>query len=66
MVRRRREQRGRLADLPLTLWLQVANLRAEAAHDSLAVTEISGRIKALCGDIDAHVKAAETVRVEMR
>ena len=60
------ERRSRLADLMRTMWLQVANLRAEAAHDALAVTEISGRIKALCSEIDAHVKAAETVRLEVR
>jgi len=58
------ERRSRLADLMRTMWLQVATLRAEAAHDTLAVTEISGRIKALCTEIDAHVQAAETVRVE--
>jgi len=39
-------------------------LRAEAAHDTLAVTEISGQIKARCTEIGAHVRAAETVRVE--
>jgi len=60
------ERRSRLADLLRTMWLQVATLRAEAAHDTLAVTEISGRIKALCTEIDAHVKAAETVRLEVR
>ena len=61
-----RERRSRLADLLHSMWLQVANLRAEAARDTLAVTEISGRIKALCTDIDAHLKAAETVRAELR
>ena len=45
------------------MWLQVATLRAEAVRDTLAVTEISGRIKALCTEIDAHVQAAATVRV---
>jgi len=60
------DHRARLVDLLRTMWLQVANLRAEAAHDTLAVTEISGRIKALCTEIDAHVKAAETVRLEVR
>jgi hypothetical protein len=58
------ERRSRLDDLMRTMWLQVATLRAEAAHDTLAVTEISGRIKALCTEIDAHVQAAETVRAE--
>ena len=57
-----RERRSRLADLLRTMWLQVATLRAEAAHDTLAVTEISGRIKALCTEIDVHLRAAETVR----
>jgi hypothetical protein len=60
------DRRARLLDLMRTMWLQVANLRAEAAHDTLAVTEISGRINVLCTEIDAHVKAAETVRLEIR
>jgi len=60
------DRRARLLDLMRTMWLQLANLRAEAAHDTLAVTEISGRIKVLCTEIDAHVKAAETVRLEVR
>jgi len=63
-VKESTERRSRLADLLRTMWLQVATLRAEAAHDTLAVTEISGRIKALCTEIDAHVQAAETVRLE--
>ena len=57
------DRRSRLADLLRTMWLQLATLRAEAAHDTLAVTEVSGRIRALCTEIDAHVKAAETVRL---
>jgi len=60
------DRRARLLDLMRTMWLQLATLRAEAAHDTLAVTEISGRIKALCTEIDAHMKAAETVRLEIR
>jgi hypothetical protein len=60
------DRRARLLDLMRMMWLQLANLRAEAAHDTLAVTEISGRIKALSTEIDAHVKAAETVRLEIR
>jgi len=61
-LREATDRRARLLDLLRTMWLQVATLRAEAAHDTLAVTEISGRIKALCTEIDAHVQAAETVR----
>ena len=60
------DRRARLLDLLRTMWLQLANLRAEAAHDTLAVTEVSGRIKALCIEIDAHLRAAETVRVIAR
>ena len=60
------ERRARLLDMLRTMWLQLANLRAEAAHDTLAVTEISGKIKALCAEIDAHVQAAEMVRLEVR
>ena len=58
------DRRTRLLDLLRTMWLQVATLRAEAAHDTLAVTEISGRVKTLCAEIDAHVQGAETVRLE--
>jgi hypothetical protein len=57
-------KRSRLADLLRMMWLQVATLHAEAARDTLAVTEPSGRIRALCTEIDAHVQAAETVRLE--
>jgi len=57
------ERRARLVDLLRTMWLQVATLRAEAARDTLAVTEISGRVKALCADVDAHVRAAEAVNL---
>jgi hypothetical protein len=60
------ERRTRLLDLLRTMWLQVATLRAEAAHDTLAVTEISGRIKALCADIEVHVRAAGTVRMALQ
>ena len=59
------ERRVRLVDLLRTMWLQVATLRAEAAHDTMAATEISGRVKALCADVDAHVRAAEIVRTEL-
>jgi predicted Ser/Thr protein kinase len=60
------DRRARLLDLLRTMWLQVANLRAESAHDTLAVTEISGRIKALCSQVDAHLQAAEAVRMELQ
>jgi hypothetical protein len=55
-------RRAHLNDLLKALWLQTANLRAQVAADAPTGAEISGRVKALCADIDAHVRAAETVR----
>ena len=58
-------RRELLAGLLKALWLQVANLRAQAAADAAGDTEISGRIRALCGEISGQAAAFETVRTEL-
>jgi predicted Ser/Thr protein kinase len=55
-------RRAHLTDLLKALWLQVANLRAQAAADAAADTEITGRIRVLCQEISAHAEAVEAVR----
>jgi predicted Ser/Thr protein kinase len=60
------DRRARLLDLLRTMWLQLANLRAEAARDAVEVTEVSGRVKALCIEIDAQVQAGEIARTESK
>jgi hypothetical protein len=55
-------RREHLTDLLKALWLQIANLRAQAAADSAADTEITGRIRVLCQEISAHADAVQTVR----
>jgi geranylgeranyl pyrophosphate synthase len=56
------QRRTHLTDLLRTLWLQVASLRAEAAHDALAETTASGKIRAACEEIGNYLDAAATVR----
>jgi phage baseplate assembly protein gpV len=59
-----RERRERLLGLLKTLWLQLAELRAGSARQWLATDEISGKIRAVCEDIERHVAALEeTARV---
>jgi hypothetical protein len=47
-----RTRRGRLLDLLKTLWLQLANLRAQTAVESERSSEISGHVRALCVEIE--------------
>jgi predicted Ser/Thr protein kinase len=58
-------RRAHLADLLKALWLQAANLRAQAAADAVADPTISGRIRAICGEISGQAAAIETVRTEL-
>ena len=59
-----RNRRERLLGLLKTLWLQLAELRAGSARQWLATDEISGKIRAVCEDIERHVAALEeTARV---
>ncbi|MEK6769006.1 MAG: hypothetical protein AABY85_08470, partial [Gemmatimonadota bacterium] len=57
-------RRERLLDLLRTLWLQVANLRAEAARDALADADVTGRIRAAVAEIGAYTEASATLRIE--
>jgi len=56
------DRRTRLMELLRTMWLQMANLRAEAARDNLEATEVSARVRALCTEIEAQVLVAEQLR----
>jgi hypothetical protein len=59
-----RERHARMKGLLKTLWLQLADLRAQAAQEVLRDDEITGKIRAVCEDIEIHVAATdETVRV---
>ena len=55
--------RERLLDLLRTLWLQVANLRAEMARDERLATEITGRIRAVVAEIEGYSAAAASLDV---
>jgi hypothetical protein len=58
-------RREHLNGLLKALWLQMANLRAQAAADAVADTEISGRIRTICSEISRQASAIETVRGEL-
>jgi hypothetical protein len=59
-----KERRARMLQMLQTLWLQVAELRAQAAEDSSRGTEVTGKILAICGDIREYVSAHdETTKV---
>lgn len=55
----------RLLDLRHTLWLQVADLNAEAAREVLDGSEVSGRIRAAVAEIGAYADASATLRFDM-
>jgi predicted Ser/Thr protein kinase len=57
-------RRERIVDLLRTLWLQVANLRADAARDALADADVSGRIRSIVAEIGAYSEAAATVMLD--
>jgi hypothetical protein len=54
-------RRARVADLLRTLWLQLANLRALKAADDPEAGAITGRIRALCGDVAVEISAESEV-----
>jgi chromosome segregation ATPase len=54
-------RRSRLTEMLNTLWLQMGNLRAEAARESLEGEEVTGKIRALCEEIERHAEATEDV-----
>ena len=63
-LKRANERRTHLTDMLRSLWLQTANLRAQSASNYLDNNEITGKIRAVCEDIERHVNATEeTVKV---
>ena len=57
-------RRQRLFDLLRTLWLHVANLRADVARDTIADADLSGRIRSVVSEIGAYSEAAATMRID--
>jgi hypothetical protein len=58
------QRRARVGDLLRTLWLQLANLRALKTADDPEASEVTGRIRALCGNVAAEISAEhETARL---
>ncbi len=55
------DRRSHLLEMLNTLWLQVGNLRAEAARESLESHEVTGKIRALCEEIERHTDATGEV-----
>jgi hypothetical protein len=51
------QRRTRVGDLLRTLWLQLANLRALKTADDPEASEVTGRIRALCGSVAAEISA---------
>ena len=58
-LQRAHERRNHLTDMLRMLWLQTANLRAQSATESVDNDEITGRIRAVCEEIERHVAATE-------
>ena len=54
-------RRSRLMEMLNTLWLQMGNLRAEAARESLESEEVTGKIRAICEEIERHAEATEEI-----
>jgi hypothetical protein len=58
------QRRARVGDLLRTLWLQLANLRALKTADDPEASEVTGRIRALCGSVAIEISAEhETARL---
>jgi hypothetical protein len=53
------ERCSRWENMLRTLWLQMANLRAQSATEALDSAAITGKIRALCEDIARHTAASE-------
>jgi predicted Ser/Thr protein kinase len=51
------QRRARVGDLLRTLWLQLANLRALKTADDPEASEVTGRIRALCGSVAIEISA---------
>jgi serine/threonine protein kinase len=57
-------RRERMLELLRTLWLQLANLRAEAARDTLVDADLSGRIHSVVTEISEYSAAEATLRID--
>jgi hypothetical protein len=58
------EHRTQLLDMLKTLWLQIANLRAQTAEESLEGRDVTDRIHRLCTAIEAHADSEVRIAVE--
>ena len=54
-------RRSHLMEMLNTLWLQMGNLRAEAARESSESEQVTGKIRAICEEIERHAEATEEV-----
>ena len=55
-------RRGRYVELLRTLWLRVAELRAQQAGDALAVIDVTGRVREACRDVERALEAEGDIR----
>ena len=56
------DRRQRVEEMLRTLWLQLASLRAAREIEPSQREEITGKIRAICSGIDAHIHAEQDVR----
>jgi hypothetical protein len=56
-----RSRRDRIHEGLRTLWLQVADLRALAAQNNTSATDVTGRLRALCEEMQRQTNAADSV-----
>ena len=54
-----RERHDRMNELLKLLWLNVSDLRSRVSQEGHDASEITGRIRTICGDIERHVAATE-------
>ena len=54
-----KDRHAKLVGLLKTLWLQIADLRAQSAREAFDSGEVSGKIRALCDEIEGYVAATE-------
>ena len=54
-------RRSHLMEMLNTLWLQMGNPRAEAARESSESEQVTGKIRAICEEIERHAEATEEV-----
>ena len=59
-------RRARYAELLRTLWLQVASLRAQVAADNAESPDLSGRIRAICRNVEHEVEGMREASAVIR